>query len=86
MKKFAVATFATALATLPIAATAQSAEAVDSGMTIYFQMGGNPGDAATLARELGARDAARVLNVDLREQHSGWNPQKMLKVYSFIYF
>lgn len=65
-----------ALAILPGSATA--AEAVDSGMTIYFQMGGNPGDTATLARELGARDAARVLKVDLIEQHSGWDPQKML--------
>jgi simple sugar transport system substrate-binding protein len=57
---------------------AMAAEAVDSGMTIYFQMGGNPGDTATLARELGARDAARVLKVNLVEQHSGWDPQKML--------
>lgn len=65
-----------ALLFAPTAATSQ--DAVDSGMTIYFQMGGNPGDTATLARELGARDAARVLNVDLIEQHSGWDPQKML--------
>lgn len=57
---------------------AAAAEAVDSGVTIYFQMGGNPGDTATLARELGARDAARVLKVNLIEQHSGWDPQKML--------
>lgn len=61
---------------LPGASTAQ--EAVDSGLIVYMQMGGNPGDTATLARELGARDAARVLNVKLIEQHSGWNPQKML--------
>ncbi len=57
---------------------AMAADAVDSGMTIYFQMGGNPGDTATLARELGARDAARVLKVNLIEQHAGWDPQKML--------
>lgn len=56
----------------------QAQEAVDSGMTIYFQMGGNPGDAATLAREIGARDAARVLNVNLVEQHAGWDPQRMV--------
>jgi simple sugar transport system substrate-binding protein len=78
IKKFIGVTFAVALSSFPITAIAQNAEAVDSGMVVYFQMGGNPGDAATLARELGARDAARVLNVDLREQHSGWNPQKML--------
>lgn len=71
-----MAAFALSAATL--AAPAQAQEAVDSGMTIYFQMGGNPGDAATLARELGARDAARVMNVTLVEQHSGWDPQKMV--------
>jgi simple sugar transport system substrate-binding protein len=60
----------------PLAATAQ--DAVDSGLTMYFQMGGNPGDTASLARELGAREAARVLKVNLIEQHSGWDPQKML--------
>ena len=42
-------------------------------------MGGNPGGPATLARELGARDAARVLDIQLIEQHSGWNPQRMLQ-------
>ena len=64
-----------ALLTVP---GAIAADAVDSGITIYFQMGGNPGDTATLARELGARDAARVLKVNLVEQHAGWDPQKML--------
>lgn len=67
-----------ALSTLLAAPVALAQEAVDSGMTIYFQMGGNPGDTATLARELGARDAARVLKVDLIEQHSGWDPTKMV--------
>lgn len=78
IKKFAGAVFAAAMIASPVAAVAQEAEAVDSGMNIYFQLGGNPGDAATLARELGARDAARLLNVKLFEQHSGWNPQRML--------
>jgi simple sugar transport system substrate-binding protein len=68
-----------ALAALMLAPAASRAQdAVDSGMTIYMQMGGNPGDAATLARELGARAAARVLHVTLNEQHAGWNPQTML--------
>lgn len=65
-----------ALLLAPVAAIAQ--DAVDSGMTVYMQMGGNPGDAATLARELGARAAAKVLNVKLIEQHAGWQPQTML--------
>ena len=63
-----------ALLLAPGAAPAQ--EEVDSGLTVYFQLGGNPGDTATLARELGARAAARVLNVDLIEQHSGGTPRR----------
>lgn len=78
IKKLAGVTLAVAVMANPLATMAQKAEAVDSGMNIYFQLGGNPGDAATLARELGARDAARLLNVKLFEQHSGWNPQRML--------
>jgi simple sugar transport system substrate-binding protein len=60
----------------PAAAVAE--DAVGTGMTIYMQMGGNPGDTATLARELGARAAAKALSVKLIEQHAGWNPQTML--------
>jgi simple sugar transport system substrate-binding protein len=78
LKSIASTALAAAFAVVPMMAQAQEAEAIDSGMTVYFQMGGNPGDAATLARELGARDAARVLNVNLLEQHAGWNPQRML--------
>jgi len=63
----------------PAAAVAQQHEPVEGGLTIYMQMGGNPGGPATLARELGARDAARVLDVRLVEQHSQWNPQRMLQ-------
>ena len=59
-------------------AVAMAQDAVDSGMTVYMQMGGNPGDTATLARELGARAAAKSLNVKLIEQHAGWNPQTMI--------
>lgn len=66
------------LSSLLMAPVAMAQEAVDSGLTMYFQMGGNPGDTATLARELGAREAARVLHVNLIEQHSGWDPTKML--------
>ena len=75
MKSLAGLAFS-ALLLAPGVSSAQ--EEVDSGLTVYFQLGGNPGDTATLARELGARAAARVLNVNLIEQHSGWNPQKML--------
>lgn len=59
--------------------SAQDREPVDGGMTIYMQLGGNPGGPATLARELGARDAARVMDINLIEQHSQWDPQRMLQ-------
>lgn len=78
MKKLLTTLAAAAFSVGSLTMTATAQEAVDSGMTIYFQMGGNPGDAATLARELGARDAARILNVTLIEQHSGWDPQRMV--------
>jgi simple sugar transport system substrate-binding protein len=54
-------------------------EAPGEGMTIYRQMGGNPGDRATLPRTDGARAAAQALGVcDLVEQYSGWVPEQML--------
>ena len=78
MHKIAKGLIGLALTGLMMAPAAMAQEAVDSGLTMYFQMGGNPGDAASLARELGAREAARVLKVNLIEQHSGWDPNKML--------
>lgn len=59
--------------------SAQDREPVDGDLTVYMQLGGNPGGPATLARELGARDAARILDITLIEQHSQWNPQRMLQ-------
>jgi simple sugar transport system substrate-binding protein len=50
------------------------------GVTIYMQMGGNPGDGATLARQTGASQAAKALGVDqLNEQFSAWAPEKMIE-------
>lgn len=71
-----------AIAAVTIGATslsAQERQSVDGDLTVYMQLGGNPGGPATLARELGARDAARVLDINLIEQHSQWNPQRMLQ-------
>ena len=48
------------------------------GMTMYMQMGGNPGDGATWARQTGAADAAKAFGVNLIEQFSAWAPEKML--------
>ena len=75
-------TFLAAVAAIAVGTqslSAQDRQPVDGGLTIYMQLGGNPGGPATLARELGARDAARVLDVKLIEQHSQWNPQRMLQ-------
>jgi simple sugar transport system substrate-binding protein len=32
-------------------------------MTMYMQMGGNPGDGATWARQTGAADAAKAFGI-----------------------
>ncbi len=52
--------------------------AIGEGLVMYFQMGGNPGGGATLARTNGARAAAEAFGVDLREQYSAWQPDKMI--------
>jgi simple sugar transport system substrate-binding protein len=45
-----------------------------------MQMGGNPGDGATLARQTGASAAAAALGVDkLNAQFSAWAPEKMIE-------
>jgi simple sugar transport system substrate-binding protein len=60
--------------------SALAADPPGKGITIYMQMGGNPGDGATLARQTGAAAAAQALGVDsLNEQFSGWAPEEMLE-------
>ncbi|WP_158801907.1 MULTISPECIES: substrate-binding domain-containing protein [unclassified Acidisoma] len=49
-----------------------------AGMTIYMQMGGNPGDGATLPRQVGAADASHAFGIKVIEQYSAWNPETML--------
>lgn len=59
---------------------ALAADPPGKGITIYMQMGGNPGDGATLARQTGAAAAAQALGVDsLNEQFSGWAPERMIE-------
>jgi simple sugar transport system substrate-binding protein len=58
---------------------ARADEMLGSGITMYFQMGGNPGDGSTLPRTNGARAAAAAFGVKLNEQYSGWQPETMLK-------
>lgn len=59
-------------------ANAASAQMIGEGLTMYMQMGGNPGDGATLARQTGAAQAAAALGVDLKEQFSAWAPETMI--------
>src|SRR5215208_4871523 len=73
-----VGTALIAMAAATPAALAQ--ETPGKGVTIYMQMGGNPGDGATLARQTGANAAAKGLGVDrLNEQFSAWAPEKMIE-------
>lgn len=59
-------------------AGAASAQMIGEGLTMYMQMGGNPGDGATLARQTGAAQAAAAFGVDLKEQFSAWAPETMI--------
>jgi simple sugar transport system substrate-binding protein len=79
MKRFSITLLILALVTVAMvgAPTAPSAEAQD-GLVIYMQMGGNPGDASTLARTNGAKAAAADYGIELIEQYSGWDPQTMI--------
>src|SRR5205085_237295 len=62
-----------------VAGLAADQDAPGKGLTIYMQMGGNPGDGATLARQTGAAAAAKALGVDkLNSQFSAWAPETML--------
>jgi simple sugar transport system substrate-binding protein len=63
---------------LACGAAAAQDEAPGAGLVMYMQMGGNPGDGATLARQTGAAQAAKALGVELREQFSAWAPETMI--------
>jgi simple sugar transport system substrate-binding protein len=72
--------FTAAAAACLVAIAAASAEDLPGkGITMYMQMGGNPGDGATLARQTGAAAAAKALGVDkLNAQFSAWAPETMI--------
>jgi simple sugar transport system substrate-binding protein len=61
-----------------LAASAAAAQPIGDGLVMYMQMGGNPGDGATLARQTGAAEAAEAFGVELREQFSAWAPETMI--------
>lgn len=68
---------AAALAFAGLVVSSASAAPGD-GLVMYMQMGGNPGDGATLARQTGAAEAAEALGIDLKEQFSAWAPETMI--------
>ena len=59
-------------------APAWAADPIGKGLVMYMQMGGNPGDGATLARQTGAAQAAEALGVELKAQFSAWAPETMI--------
>ncbi len=67
-----------ACAVVAIAGPASAADPIGKGLVMYMQMGGNPGDGATLARQTGAAQAAAALGVELKSQFSAWAPEKMI--------
>jgi simple sugar transport system substrate-binding protein len=78
-RKLVLAACATAALAAASAAHAQTKEGpLGEGMTMYMQMGGNPGDGATWARQSGAADAAKAFGIQLVEQFSAWAPERML--------
>ena len=68
----------TMLAGLALAPAFAQESAPGDGLVMYMQMGGNPGDGATLARQTGAAEAAKALGVQLNEQFSAWAPETMI--------
>ena len=55
--------------------------AQDAPIVMYMQMGGDPGIASVLARTTGAEAAAAALGIELHEQYSSWDQQKMLDAF-----
>ena len=69
---------AAAAAVATAAGSASAADPIGKGLVMYMQMGGNPGDGATLARQTGAAQAADALGVELKPQFSAWAPETMI--------
>ena len=67
-----------AAALVAAVAPAWAADPIGKGLVMYMQMGGNPGDGATLARQTGAAQAAEAFGVDLKAQFSAWAPETMI--------
>ena len=55
-----------------------SADPIGKGLVMYMQMGGNPGDGATLARQTGAEGGRRSARRRPKSQFSAWAPETMI--------
>ncbi|MCA9905114.1 MAG: substrate-binding domain-containing protein [Anaerolineae bacterium] len=55
--------------------------AQDATIVMYMQMGGDPGIASVAARTSGAQAAAAALGIELHEQYSSWDQQKMIEAF-----
>jgi simple sugar transport system substrate-binding protein len=73
-----VAMAALAATALTALAGGANAQLIGEGVTIYMQMGGQPGQPPVLPRTNGAIAAAQALGATLNEQYSSWNPETML--------
>jgi simple sugar transport system substrate-binding protein len=58
-----------------------SVAAQDKKLVMYMQMGGDAGAPSVLARTNGAKAAAEALGIELHEQYSSWDPQKMIDAF-----
>jgi simple sugar transport system substrate-binding protein len=63
---------------LALATPGQAADMIGEGVTMYMQMGGQPGEPPVLPRTNGAKAAAAALGVELIEQYSSWQAETML--------
>ncbi len=67
-----------ASAVTALQAPAGADEKIGTGVTVYMQMGGQPGEPPVLPRTNGAKAAADAFGVELHEQYSSWQPETML--------
>src|SRR5262245_66214432 len=65
-------------ALMAIAQPGHAADLIGDGVTMYMQMGGQPGEPPVLPRTNGAKAAAAALGVNLIEQYSSWQAETML--------
>src|SRR5204862_1912475 len=50
-------------------------------LVMYMQMGGDAGAPSVLARTNGAKAAAAALGIEMHEQYSSWDQQKMIDAF-----